>query len=142
MKEKTNNNMSGKGGFKDNPGNINRKGRPPEHETIRYHLRNESKKLYKDVPVKLSKEVLAMYTIEQLNEMTLGQILAINRLIKGIAKADDQIITEIDGEQPKHIMTEDITVHVPDQQEQQRMMNKFKYDIPPSKEEEGEDKIQ
>ncbi|MCP4651555.1 MAG: hypothetical protein GY853_15945 [PVC group bacterium] len=120
----------------------NPKGRPKEKESIRYWLRNDAGIKYKDFPVKVNKEILNVYTEEELQDMTLAQIFSRSKWAKALDKGDIEITIEVDGKQPEHIKTEDITVHVPDQQEQQRMMNKFKYDIPSSKDTEGEDKIQ
>ncbi|MCP4651739.1 MAG: hypothetical protein GY853_16880 [PVC group bacterium] len=120
----------------------NPKGRPKQTESIRYYIKQHMGELYGDFELDVDKAVLKRYSPDELREKTLAEVAALNHIAKHIRSGNESLIEEVDGKQPEHIKTEDITVHVPDQQEQQAMLDKFKYDIPSSKEEEGEDKIQ
>ncbi|MCP3682544.1 MAG: hypothetical protein GY861_07620 [bacterium] len=109
----------------------NPNGRPPKNVALSDILKELGLECIEDIETKDKKTRNELLAKVMWKKALKGDMLAINTVLE-----------RKDGKLKEHIVTEDITVHVPDQQEQQAMLDKFKYDIPSSKEEEGEDKIQ
>ncbi len=104
----------------------NPKGRPKQKESIRYWLRDAAGIKYKDFPVKVNKELLNVYTEEELQEKTLAEIMSLSRWVKALEKGEDEtMIQEIDGRLKEHIVTESISGNLPDQEEQQDIKDRF-----------------
>ncbi len=73
--------------------------------------------------------------IETKDKKTRNELLAKvmwKKALKGDMLAINTVLERKDGKLKEHIVTEDITVHVPDQQEQKDMLAKFGYDVPSS----------